>query len=106
MAKIIFNDLTNNFTGFINQFENSSLINNKLIRNKEYFNEKNFDTFAMSNQYNARPDIIAYKVYGDEFLYPVILFSNKIGSIVQFTYNRIGDTIFYLKPELLPKVLS
>ncbi len=68
---------------------------------RDVFILDNMETFPMAENYNFRPDIISYKVYGNDLYYPIILYSNNINSILQFKIEKIGPKIFYLKPEYL-----
>ena len=65
----------------------------------------NYKIFTIDESYNLRPDKVAYKVYGIDYYYPIILICNNIGSFLQFTIDKVGTNIYYLKPELIDKVL-
>jgi len=70
-------------------------------KNKNIFRVENFLTFNIDESYNYRPDKVAYKVYGIDYYYPVILACNNIGSILQFNISKIGSRIYYLNPDYL-----
>lgn len=73
-------------------------------KNKNLFRVENYLTFDIDESYDFRPDKIAFKVYNDDYYYPVILACNNIGSMIQFKTSIIGSKISYLKPELLEKI--
>ena len=74
-------------------------------KNKSLFRLDNYEIFTIDESYNLRPDKVAYKVYGVDYYYPIILVCNNIGSLLQFTIDKVGTSVYYLKPELLNKIL-
>jgi len=86
---------------FIDQFTNPYIFQSLFIKNKNLFIRDNYDVFQNSTKYNFRPDLISYEVYGDEMYYPIILFCNQVGSIIQFRMDKVGNSVLYLKPELI-----
>ena len=61
---------------FLNAW-NKIVPQNILNKNKTLFSIKNYDIFNIDESYNLRPDKIAYKVYGIDYYYPIILICNN-----------------------------
>jgi len=90
----------------LNKLDTNYLWNQLNYKYRDLFIPENMDIFKINNTYNFRPDKIAYKVYGNDFYYPIILFSNQIGTILQFRIDIIGTEIKYLKPEYLELIIK
>ena len=74
-------------------------------KNKNLFRLENYNVFDIDSSYNFRPDKIAYKVYKNDYYYPIILICNNIGSFLQFNTDKIGFHIYYLDPKLLSQII-
>jgi hypothetical protein len=100
MSKILFNIIEKD-TSILNNIEPDYLWKALNVRFKDYFIKENLYIFKIDKSYNFRPDKVAFKVYGNDFYYPIILYSNQIGSILQFRIDIVGTEVKYLKPEIL-----
>jgi len=90
----------------LNELDTNYLWNQINYKYRDLFISENMKIFKIDNTYNFRPDKVAYKVYGNDFYYPIILFSNQIGTILQFRIDIIGTEIKYLKPEFLESIIE
>ena len=88
---------------FLNSF-NCIVPLNFYNKNKSLFITNNYLTFDIDESYNHRPDRVAYKVYGIDYYYPLILVCNNIGSILQFNISKVGHKIYYLNPIYLQNI--
>ena len=105
---ILFNDnenLTNEKLKFIDSFRNTQVFYNLRNENFDIFREENYKTYDINDSYDYRPDKVAYEVYGEDFYYPIILLSNNISTITEFRTDKIGNTIKYLDPDYLNKLV-
>jgi len=105
MAKILFNTtFETRDTFFMDNLTPEYIWNQLNFKFRDLFLAENMDTFKINNSFNFRPDKVAYEVYGNDLFYPIILFSNQIGSLMQFRIDILGTEIKYLKPELIKKL--
>jgi len=100
MSKILFNIIDKD-TSILNRAYCDHLWNALNNKFKDLFVPENLLLFEIDQSYNFRPDKVSYKVYNDDFYYPIILFSNGISSILQFRTDLIGTKIKYLKPNYI-----
>jgi len=105
MASILVGDID---TTMINGIPNELIFKNILNNNIQFFQEnelKALDTFKIDESYKYRPDKVAFEYYGEDGYYPLVLYANNIGSILQFNPEIIGDEIKLLKPEYALKLI-
>jgi len=106
MSLILYNlDFEKKDRSILNNLDADYFWNQLNYKYRDLFIPENMDIFHIDNTYNFRPDKVAYKVYGNDFYYPIILFSNQIGTILQFRIDIIGTEIKYLKPEYLESII-
>ena len=96
-TKILFDILPD--TTALNEIPNPLLFKNLYFRNKNVFIPENYLTYDIHEGLNYRPDIVSYKVYGNDLYYPIILYCNNIRSMIEFAVDRLGTTINYLDPQ-------
>ena len=106
MGTTILYDYTEKDSSILDAIENVNSINNFYYNLQPLLIEENLDEIFFNEKFQYRPDIVAKQVYQNEFFYPIILLSNNIGSITFFDIPNIGNTIKYLKPELINYILS
>jgi len=103
MATLLFNNIEQDVK-FLNALNIDLVFKNLVNENHDIFKQENYDYIEINDNYNYRPDRVAYDVYKVDLYYPIILASNNIGSIIEFTTDRLGHKIYYLKEEFLPKL--
>ena len=91
-------------TSVLDQIINPFLFKNLYFRNTNIFIPENYLTYDINKGLNYRPDIVSYKVYGNDLYYPIILYCNNIRSILEFNVDQLGTTITYLNPGMLSKL--
>jgi len=105
MSKILLNIIEKD-TSILNNLDQTYIWNSINTKFKDLFIDENFDIYEINDSLNFRPDIVSYKVYDNDFYYPIILMSNNINSIMQFKTSLIGTNIKYLKIDKLQYLIN
>jgi hypothetical protein len=71
----------------------------------EQFLFDNCEIIPYRSKYDKRPDLVAYEYYGIMAYYPVILFSNNIGSLFQFNQDNLNNRILVPNIDFVQKYL-
>ena len=106
MATTVLYDYNEKDNSILDSIENIQSIKNFYYDLQTLIIDENLNKIPFNEKFQYRPDIVAKRVYQNEFFYPLILLANNIGSISFFDIANIGDTIKYIKPELIDYILS
>ena len=106
MATTVLYDYTEKDSSILDAIENVQSINNFYYDLQTLLIDENLDEISFNEKFQYRPDIVAKQVYENEFFYPLILLANNIGSITFFDIANVGNTIKYIKPEIINYILS
>lgn len=94
-------------------FENqiiTDLMDKTNISHPMYLNEKlldyDKDYIEFDDKYIYRPDLVAFHVYREQSLFPIILLVNKVASLIQFNPMNVGDRIYLPQDEHIEILLG
>lgn len=84
---------------------NKNIPENRILQQLPYI-INNAYLVDMDVQYAYRPDRLCAEYIGAAFLSNICLHMNKIGSIMQFTMQNVGQTCLLPKPSIISEILS
>jgi hypothetical protein len=79
------------------------LLNQLLVQEDFLFANSTYINFQP--KYANRPDLVAYEQYGITAYYPIILFANNIGSLFQFSKDKLNNQIIVPNFDFVQKYL-
>jgi len=106
-TNIVFNDI--NYLSDIELIAMDEIMDptpfNNLQKNQKEFNKKeNYYLENLDNIYKFRPDLIALKYYGSDKLYPLVLISNNISSMLKFIPKDMNYKVKIIKLSVLKNI--
>lgn len=94
--------------------QNHLLVINELLKPtvktkfQKYVNElnlkENYNYVPFEDNYKFRPDLIARKYYGSDYFYPLVLITNNINSMINFTPENTNYRLKIINVNLLKKI--
>ncbi len=104
--KITYTPLTDLNTA-INEFSSIDLLTNKITMNYDYIQQpENLVQITVPSDFKYRPERIAFMYYGHDSLYPIVLASNNMRSLLEFVPEETNNKIFLLKTDILKNILK
>lgn len=75
---------------------------------QRYINElnlkENYSYVPFEDNYKFRPDLISRKYYGSDYFYPLVLITNNINSMINFTPQNTNYKLKIINVNLLKKI--
>ncbi len=91
----------------INEISNIDILNNKISMNFDYMQQKeNLVEVTVGSEYKFRPEKLAYKYYGHDSMYPIILACNNLRTIFDFVPEELNNKVLLLKTDILKQILE
>lgn len=108
MKGLLINEIPSyNITEIYDEFNKYKIFENKFIENKsKLLDQNNYYIYEIDSKYDYRPDKLAYDLWNQEYLYPIILFINNIPSILHFNISEFENKIKIPTDEILKFITS
>jgi len=89
----------------INDIVDYHIFNRQKLLADEKFIIDNSYIIPFREEYNYRPDLVAFEEYGDYKYYPILLYVNKIGSLFKFNKINLNSEIIVPNIDFVNKYL-